>query len=397
VLYVKAAVVGEPGAPERLVGTTQDITERYRKEQERERLLQALDAEKRWLDALIAQSPSGVILVKEDGSILFNQRLSELFGFNIDPTLGVVQFEPYFFDVKGQALPNDQQPGSRVLKGEVIRTGEFLIRRPDGSEIFILGSGAPVYDQTQKLVGAIGIIEEITRRVQWEKTREQWMAVIAHDLRQPLATIMARADLLTHREHRQPESLRDLDAIRASSQLMNRMIGDMLDASLIEASQLTLLRVMVDIRRIVRETVEHFAGCGAAISVHAGRETAHAFADRQRIEQVLGNLLTNALKYGKAKAPIDVRIRQDAGEVRVEVANRGEVAKSEAAHLFERYYRTGASKRRGVEGTGLGLYIVKGIVDAHGGKVGLRSEHGKTTVWFSLPKFPREGEHNPPA
>ncbi len=385
----KASIVGPPGRPERLVGTTQDVTEQHRKEAERESLLQSLDEEKRWFEALINHSPNGIILVKRDGSFMFNRRTCELFGVRLRSEGGAAQFEDLLFHIDGSPLSEEERVVPRVLRGNVVRMAEYLVRRPDGSELYVYKSAAPILDDDQNIIGAVMIFEDISEKRALEQTRERWTGVIAHDLRQPLTTVLARVEMLRHRcTGADPEVMRELDHMHASAALMNRIIGDMVDASKIEAHQLSLRRLMVDLREVACEAADRFAALGITIRVTSGEQPALAFADKMRMEQVLSNLLSNAVKYGVRDGAVAIDVRSETAQVRVSVVNDGELDRGAREQLFERYHRSRVSIRKGIEGTGLGLYIVKGIVEAHGGLVGAESGDGKTTFWFTIPKVP---------
>jgi signal transduction histidine kinase len=166
------------------------------------------------------------------------------------------------------------------------------------------------------------------------------------------------------------------------------MVDDLMDMSLLEANRLKLERAWIDPEQLVRETVERLQPLlGARIEERASGPPASLYIDAMRIDQVLGNLLTNAVKHGDAKSPIEVHLHRAGGKVEIAVTNSGRgIESSELPRLFDRFARSKTTQGSGVKGLGLGLYISKGIVEAHGGRIWADSVPGKTTTFhLSLP------------
>jgi signal transduction histidine kinase len=164
------------------------------------------------------------------------------------------------------------------------------------------------------------------------------------------------------------------------------MVGDLFDASRIETKQLTVERFAVDVATFVREAVERAApiteGHSVIVDVHENLEPVEL--DPGRIEQVLVNLLANASKYGSRSTDIRVEVADCREGVEISVSNHGHaIGPDEIDRLFSRFYRTRRAKERTAEGLGLGLYIARGIVEAHRGKIFARME-GEDTVTFGF-------------
>lgn len=235
------------------------------------------------------------------------------------------------------------------------------------------------------------VVETERRRSDFERLREEFIAVIAHDLRSPITTINLSVGLLDRVPSGGPIAEREramIANIRASARSLNRMVDDLVDASRIEAKRLTLKKEKVDLRRLVYDVIERAAGLtqGHNVKVNIPEATPAIEADPGRVEQILANLLSNAAKYSYPDSDIVVEAAAMPLEMVISVTNYGPgIAPEEISRLFTRFYRT----REAVgarAGLGLGLYIAKGLVEVHGGRVWAESEIGKhTTFYFTLP------------
>jgi signal transduction histidine kinase len=166
------------------------------------------------------------------------------------------------------------------------------------------------------------------------------------------------------------------------------MVGDLMDLSRLEASRLELVRQSVDVPALVHAAAERaeLETPERPFDVRVDGDVPPAHADPDRIAQVLENLLTNAVKYGHAGTPIRMRVGHDGDEVTVAVTNEGRpLGAEEIALIFERFQRTASAKLQGIQGVGLGLYITRALVEAHGGRIVAESTAGVTTFRFTLP------------
>jgi signal transduction histidine kinase len=242
-------------------------------------------------------------------------------------------------------------------------------------------------------------LREATRRM------DEFLAVASHELRTPLTSIKANVQLAgrtaaalgdevasaTGGEKRVAQLRLLLDRTEHQLSRLDRLVGDLLDATRISAGKLELRPEPVEINVLARQTVEAQRATwpGRRIVLDAPRRTIILTIDPDRIEQVLTNYLSNACKYTPADEPIEVYVSVEADQVRLAVRDRGPGLSSEQqARLFERFSRVeGISQLNGSGmGLGLGLHICKSIVERHGGAVGVESVLGEgATFWFTLP------------
>jgi signal transduction histidine kinase len=221
--------------------------------------------------------------------------------------------------------------------------------------------------------------------------REEWIAMIAHDLRAPVTVITADADRLRSRlaQNGSPGELGSVEHILASASVLKQMIADLLDVSRIEARHLTLHRQPSNLPSLVRAVVERNA---TTLKTHHVRIIERGSIplveiDPIRVEQVLTNLLSNAAKYGYSDTEIFVVMERHDRYVQVSVVNRGEgIPADEIPRIFARFYRTREARAGPAAGIGLGLTIAKGLVEAHGGRIWAESVPAQSTTFhFTVP------------
>jgi PAS domain S-box-containing protein len=287
---------------------------------------------------------------------------------------------------------------------------EYRLRRADGEYRWILDTGVPRYAADGRFTGYIGscidisdlkraeaanaeLIREQDARAhmqELEQLREEWIALIAHDFRQPITTIVGYADVLArHADEFPPATRTPIDHIVTSARQLGRMVTDLLDASRIETRRLSLRRQPVELVPLVSGVVERLrqATEGHPVRLQTAGPISQLELDPVRIEQVLSNLLSNAAKYSAPDSDILLTIEQQDTAVRVSVTNRGPgIPPGELPNLFSRFYRTREAETGRVAGVGLGLYIAKGLVEAHGGTISAESVPGEATTFsFTLP------------
>lgn len=222
--------------------------------------------------------------------------------------------------------------------------------------------------------------------------KDRFLGMAAHDLRSPLGVIQTYAEFLEADAPLAPEHREFVSMIRQTSRFMMGIIEDLLDLSAIESGQLNLQRVPTDLYGLVKKSTGLFGILAApkGIRIHLvppERECPPIKADPRKLQQVLNNLLDNAVKYSGRGSTVEVRIDVGDQEVTVSVLDQGPgIAEADLRKLFTPFYRTGAQGTGGEPSTGLGLAIVKRIVEGHGGRVWAESRFGEGSSFrLSLP------------
>lgn len=296
----------------------------------------------------------------------------------------------------------------KALKEHTIYDCEYRIRWPDNTIHWITASGHGIYGSNGVAMRMVGMTLDITERKEREQRKDDYIGIASHELRAPLTAIKGNLQLVEHRlhsildyQHSLPDGVASLLAVvsqlieRSLHQVnvQNRLIGDLLDVSRIQAEKLELILRPCNLVDIVREAIgdQHALFSERQLVLEIPTQPIPVLADADRISQVLNNYLTNAHKYSNAESPITVGISTESRYVRVWVRDKGHGLSAEAQqHIWERFYQAENTHVRAEDniGLGLGLYICKTLISLHNGDTGVESspEEG-STFWFSLPIF----------
>jgi len=239
-------------------------------------------------------------------------------------------------------------------------------------------------------------MEAMTRR---EGLPPEWIATVAHDLRAPITIIRGYAQWLERLElesQREPtgqlQTMRCIKAILESSHQLNRLVSDLAEMARLEVQHFALQPREVDLTSLIRDIVDRSS---ALVEDHPLRVTGAvepmvARVDPDRVEQILANLLSNGAKYGYQGTELQVGLAEHEGAMQVSVSNEGPgIPSAHLPELFNLFHRTPQARAGAVPGLGLGLYICKALVEAHGGRIWIDSTpDATTTVAFTLPLVP---------
>jgi signal transduction histidine kinase len=288
-------------------------------------------------------------------------------------------------------LPSAQTPGN-VVKERVREDQTLREERADADETLCAERAEQASllsaerDETDK-----DLLAERARADDALATRDDFLGIVSHDLRNMLNTVVCSAEFIEQevsRENRAAQVCRNVQRIQRSAARMNRLIGDLVDVASIEAGRLAVTRNVADPAHVVTEAVDSFRAQASASGISLVEEivppASLAAIDSARVLQVLINLLGNAIKFTPANGEVSVRVERIDDEIRVAVSDTGVgIAPDHLEAVFERFHQVNTNDRRGV---GLGLYISKCIVQGHGGRIWAESRMGKgSTFCFTLP------------
>lgn len=332
--------------------------------------------------ALFDSMIEGLLLLDEHGKIqLANRAFANLFGITTDirgKTLLEVLRQHELTDLLTRVAAEKQ------VDGYALRLGGLHERS-------LQVNAAALADHTGEPSGAILVFHDLTRLQQLERTREEFVANVSHELRTPLSLIRGYVETLLDGAKDNPEvATKFLETIHRNSGRLQFLIEDLLTISELESGRLKMNLQPLPLRPLAEKILEDFKPQAAIRRVTVTNELPDliASADADRLQQLLGNLIGNAIKYGRPEGRVILTGRKtDDGWIELCVQDDGPGIPAESLdRVFERFYRVDKARSREQGGTGLGLSIVKHIVQGHGGKVWVKSEPGHgAAFFFTLP------------
>ncbi|MBU6450332.1 MAG: PAS domain S-box protein [Cyanobacteria bacterium REEB67] len=300
-----------------------------------------------------------------------------------------------FFDV---LEPEDRKRAFRdfhdFIEARSDREGEYRVIRPDGEVRWLAAKVFPIYDHNNELVRICGVARDINERKEAERRVSEFYSTVSHELRSPLTSIRGSLGLIENGivGDVSAQALTFVTIARSESDRLIRLINNILDLRKIEAGKLELKVADVAVDELVQSAVsglEGMAGEGA-VKLTGPPSTGQILPlDRDLINQVLTNLISNAIKFSPADGQVEVSLDvSNDHSIRFAVHDQGPGIPAAQAHkLFGKFQQLDSSDTRSKGGTGLGLAIAKAIVEQHGGAIGVDSVEGEgATFWFTLPR-----------
>ncbi|USX23035.1 ATP-binding protein [Oxalobacteraceae bacterium OTU3REALA1] len=312
------------------------------------------------------------------GKIFWNDKCKEHFFL---PEDAEVDFDIFYSRIH----PDDRERTRAAVDASVAnKIGydvEYRVLTPDGRQRWLRAKGRTYYDRDGAPTRFDGITIDIsdTKRIQAELARsnqqkDDFLAMLAHELRNPLAPITAAADLLALAPPEPARIARMSEVLSRQARHMSAMLDDLLDVSRVTRGMVELNKTVIDCKQVVAAALEQVNPLietrGHKVSTQITYEQARVVGDEKRLVQVLANLLNNAAKYTPARGAIELALRVDGGEVVVTVADNGAgIAADLLPHVFELFVQGARTPDRAQGGLGLGLPLVKSLVELHGGRV----------------------------
>lgn len=382
-----------------LVVAAEDTTPQARSRLEADELAERLRATNEQLtlanlrlQGIIGRLPQGVIVLDREGQIaLANSAAERLLGTTLPVGVKLYSLPVTRLKPDGQPYRLDELPLTRSLLGETCYGVEIGVKQPDARIVHTLCSSAPLYDAKGRIVAAVSIFQDITELRELDRLKDEFLSIASHELKNPLTVLKGYVQILLRSGQRSANSreARILAVIDQEVNRLSRLNNLMLDVSRIQLGGLRLDRRAMDLVALTRKLVASFQGVSRRhrFSFQTEVETLEGNWDQTRIEQVVANLVDNAVKYSPGGGDIAVGIRVVAGQVEVAVRDQGVgIPRDEQDRVFGKFYRSQARATAHAAGLGLGLYVCQEIIRAHGGQMWLQSEPGQgSTFHFSLP------------
>ncbi len=338
---------------------------------------------------LLEALPAGAYTCDADGLITyFNERALDLWGRAPKLNDPIDRFCGSFklFAADGTAIPHDQCWMALALQsGTELNGCEIVIERPNGQHRTVLAHANPIRDGSGKVLGAVNVLVDITDRKHAEdalkiadRSKNEFLAILAHELRNPLAPIRNAVQILHREGSLAPESLWALSAIERQMRQMARLIEDLVDISRVTSNRLELRKEYVDLAAVLRSAVETsttlLKAGGQEFIVMLPEEPIQLDADPVRLAQAVSNLLSNAAKFTEPGGRIWLIAERRRGDAVITVRDTGVgISPAMLSNIFEMFTQGQQSRARTLGGLGIGLTLVKRLVEMHGGTVSAES------------------------
>lgn len=347
------------------------------------------------IERIVAAATDGIVVLDTQKRYVFaNAAAEKILGVSREVILRRVfeESEWRLSTVKGVPLPDEENPFTLVLSAHKGVYGKkVVIERPDGQRVIISINASPLFDKTGNLEGMVGIFSDVTEEFELQERSRVFLHTVAHDLRVPLSVVKGYAEMLQDAcaESRTHDNMNAyVVEIAEAVEKMERMLDDLVDDAQIEGGSVSLILESVDVEGFVMSLVEgnREAFDESRIETAIDQNLPDVLADPGRLERILLNLVSNALKFSStdSKVVIEARKSED-GDVIISVLDQGRgLSDEDSARIFRRFFQVGSKEN--THGIGLGLYISRLLVEAHGGRIWVESTLGQGSAFrFTLP------------
>jgi PAS domain S-box-containing protein len=358
-------------------------------------LYRSIERQQQRLQAVVEQLPEAVLLAETEPEriTLANQHAARLLGWPMHHSVTIDELlaRNQRFDADGALLTDTQIPLLRSLRqGEEISQAELVVERPDGTAVTLLANSAPLRDEQGHITGAIAVFQDITQIKDAEQLKDDFLSLVSHELRTPLTTIQAGATMLVRDADRIDADLQHeiLEDISMQGYRLGVLVENMVQLAHIRAGRRVMEREPVHVESLVRRaisSVRQLTG-DREVTVRAAPQLV-AEVNADRIEQVITNMLHNAIKYSSPATPIEVDAARRESDIVICVRDYGSgIDAADSPFVFDRFRRGASAEASATPGMGLGLYLSRHVVEAHGGTIWVDQPEGAgTRICFSVP------------
>jgi signal transduction histidine kinase len=256
---------------------------------------------------------------------------------------------------------------------------------------------APTRDSHGQVTGRLWMVSDVTREREVDRLKSEFVSIVSHELRTPLTSILGYTELILARKFTPNEQREFIETIYTQAAHLSKLVDDLLDTSRIESGRMKLNCWMVTLRQVISELANQLAHLEHhRLLIRMVDQLPPVYVDRDKVKQILLNLITNAIKYSPHGGEIELTVQED-GELPddhppgrwliISVRDQGiGIAPEDLERIWERFYRVDNTNTRSIGGTGLGLSIARGLVELHGGRIWAESVVGQGSIFsFTLP------------
>lgn len=347
-----------------------------------------MSAEKNKVETILQNMTDGVMAFSTDGSLIhINPTARKMFSLAEDEA---IEFDDFFIRHRAEVRLGDML---------YLEDNRFLERTIELERLSIKASFAVFEDELDNTGGVLVVLHDITKQQKLENSRREFVANVSHELRTPLTTVKSYAETLLDMVEGTDVPVTFVNIILNETDRMTRLVKDLLVLSSLEQSD-QLKKTEFDMQTLLTEVVDTLTLVareqGHRLQLQLQSAFAPFYGDRDRLEQLLYNIISNSIKYTPNGGKIEVSAGQVYGKVYIKVKDNGiGIPEKDLSRIFERFYRVDKARSREKGGTGLGLAISKSIVDAHAGTISIESQVNQgTEVTVFLPVFRPEATEN---
>ena len=391
---------------EQILNISVDITERKNSDTTN----QALKLSEDYFRELSDKVPFMIWKVDENGAANYvNKTWMDFTGLNFAESMGYNWLQA----VHVEDQPQEKEGFSKAFNEKISYHSKFRLLRKDGQYRWVLGQSNPLFNPD--FVGYIGSLTDITdQEIAQQETsnllakKDEFLSIASHELKTPLTSIKASIQIIERLSEEQSEKKTNADPIvnkihnfigKANRQVskLTSLVEDLLDVTKIQAGKMELNKRNFVINEVIENCLDQVRGGNDLHEFIVEGETgAVVNADKDRIEQIITNFISNAIKYSPSSNTIHINIKKTENDLSISVKDQGiGIPANKIPFLFDRFFRVQESSQK-FSGLGLGLYISAEIVNRHGGRIGVNSEPGNgSTFWFTIPDV--TGNHSPHA
>ncbi len=345
------------------------------------RNLTALNQEKEQLSRILSSMADGVITLDRKGSIVVTNPPAEEF----------LQAWYYEQSLDNSLVTDDLPKAIKKLFQQVVALEKEQMAEVDVQGRTLVVLMTPLYDESF-VRGAVAVLRDMTKERQHDKLRKDFIANVSHELRTPIALLQGYSEAIIDDVAGSEAEKKELARIIYDESLrMGRLVNELLDLARMEAGHIQLKIELINIREFARRVLRKFQGIAKEQNIQLKAEIAeieqNILVDPDRIEQVLTNLIDNAIRHTSDHGSVTLVVLPLKDGIKIDVRDTGSgIPEEDLPFVFERFYKADKARTRGRSGTGLGLAIVKNIVEAHHGHVSVHSKLGEgTTFSFCIP------------
>lgn len=376
------------GAPLHFVTQILDITEQQAREEQLEAARAEVEREQQTLEAIFEAVRVGLVLIGPDGRyVRMNRRHAEALDVaHPNGHGGAAGIPGQIFASDGRtALAREELPTYLAMHGEEFDDYTTWVGQDEHSRRAFITSARSVRGPSGERLGAALAYHEVTDLMRAMQVKDDFVASVSHELRTPLTSVLGYLELLADNAALPDDVRSQVQVVRRNALRLQALVSDLLEVGEFAETGLTLQRENVDVARIALEAAEAARPLADRAEVWLTADLPDwlvALLDEARIRQVIDNLLSNGVKYSAPGDTVRLVLRQVGQAIEIEVSDTGMgIAEDEVPHVFDRFYRTAAARSDQIAGTGIGLDIVRTIVDAHGGAITVESVLGEGTTF----------------